>query len=195
MPLNIRSLRETHGNDGFALRKNVVVTVIKKRKIRKFCRKPAGHTNTCPDILLLHSCSFSWSAVNHSLPVQCRLSNLWIVTSVVNMMLSLKWLQGVTSQSAYAACLDSCPCGQGLETCLSLRALFLSSYSISAVMLFKVLLFHFTLAISRWSSCQPHWELFHSLIHLRITKCCKIIWFNACFIWCLSFSFTHLSCT
>lgn len=95
--------------------------------------------------------------------------------------MSLKCLQGVTSQSACTACPDSCPRGQGLEMCLSLRAAFLSSYSISAVMLPKVLLFHFTLSLSGWS----FWELFHSLIHLRITKCCMIIWFK-CFLYLVS---------
>lgn len=156
-----------------------------RRKKPVFCTKPAGHTDTCPDVFLLHSSSFSWSAVSHSLPVQCRLNSLWIATSVVNMVWSLRWLQGVTSQSAYAACLDSCPPGQGLATCLSLRAVFLWSYSISAVLLFKVLLFHFTPSVSGWSFCQPHWELFHSLMHLRITKCCMIIWFK-CFLYLVS---------
>lgn len=104
-----------------------------------------------------------------------RLGNLWIVTPVVNMMLGLKWLQGVTGQPASAACLDSCPGGKSP----SLWAALQSGCSISAVVLFKVLLFHFTL--SGGSFCQPHWELFHSLIHLRITKCCMIIQFK-CFL-------------
>lgn len=54
-----------------------------RRKKHMFCTKPAGHTGTCPDVLLLHSFSFS-CAVNHSLAVQCswttfELSPLWQV--------------------------------------------------------------------------------------------------------------------
>lgn len=93
---------------------------------------------------------------------------------VVNMMLGLKWLQGVTGQSASAACWIPALVGD-----VSLRAALQSGCSISAVVLFKVLLFHFTL--SGGSFCQPHWELFHTLIHLRITKCCMIIRFK-CFL-------------
>lgn len=62
--------------------------------------------------------------------------------------------------------------------CLSLTAWsnLLVKLSISVVMLFEVLLFHFTLRALWWSVfCQSHWELFYGLMDLRITKCYMVI--------------------
>lgn len=108
-----------------------------------------------------------------------RLGNLWIVTPVVNMMLGLKWLQGVTGQPASAACLDSCPGGKSP----SLWAALQSGCSISAVVLFKVLLFHFTL--SGGSFCQPHWSYFIVWYTWGSQSAAWLFSLNAFFVWSL----------
>lgn len=71
-----------------AIWKNVVVLVRKKEKTM-FCTKPAGHTDTCPDVLLLRSSSFSFcepqpsTAVQAEQPLICQLCGKYDVESEV----------------------------------------------------------------------------------------------------------------
>lgn len=129
-----------------------------------------GDTGMFPDVPLLHSSSFSWGAVGHSQtgqPLNCHPCGKYDVGSEV---------AARCYRSACFCCLPGfLPWWEisVTESSLAVRLL----HQCSGAFQSAAFPFH---SIRRELLPAPL-ELFHSLIHLRITKCCRIILFK-CFL-------------